>query len=74
MELYYPMFPSVEYEPPVRPESTVFLPQHPLKMLKEGNFNYVPYIQGVNEDEGAYQGGCKLIYNSVYRLMLFKIT
>lgn len=51
------MFPAPEYEPPVRPESTVFLPDHPMKMLKEGNFNYVPYIQGVVEDEGAYQGG-----------------
>jgi len=32
--------------------TTVFLPKSPLILLKEGIFNQVPWIVGVNEQEG----------------------
>ncbi|CAG7725730.1 unnamed protein product [Allacma fusca] len=54
VELVHPLFPAIEWIPPRK--SKIFLPDHPRRMLAEGNFNYVPYMTGVCEDEGAFQG------------------
>ncbi|CAG7725727.1 unnamed protein product [Allacma fusca] len=55
VEFLYPMFPAVETVS--TKNSRNFLPKHPREMLKGGYFSHVPLIIGVNEDEGALQGG-----------------
>ncbi|ODM98842.1 Venom carboxylesterase-6 [Orchesella cincta] len=46
-----PFAPSIEDSRKVL--GTVFLPDHPISMLESGNFNRVPWITGVNDQEGA---------------------
>ena len=31
-----------------------FVPKHPRDLIKEGLFNDVPFISGLNENEGAF--------------------
>lgn len=49
-----PFAPSIEDSKKVAGDlGTVFLPDHPLVMWESGNFNKVPWITGVNDQEGS---------------------
>lgn len=40
-----------------------FLPDHPHKLILDGNFNKVPTIIGVNSDEGVLFATGKILLN-----------
>jgi hypothetical protein len=49
-----PFAPSVENsEDSASTPDSIFLPDEPEKMLATGRFNRVPWISGVNSNEGA---------------------
>ncbi len=57
-----PFAPSIEDSKKVAGDlGTVFLPDHPLVMWESGNFNRVPWITGVNDQEGStlYSAGIR---------------
>jgi len=40
----------------VDPESSMpFLPAEPIDLMKQGNFQHVPWIVGLTDDEGAFK-------------------
>ncbi|KAB0797793.1 hypothetical protein PPYR_08786 [Photinus pyralis] len=46
--------PIISFTPVVEPiQNGAFLPVHPLSVLKQGNYAPVPWISGVNSEEGA---------------------
>lgn len=61
-----PFAPSIEESR--KASGDIFLPDHPLVMWESGNYNRVPWMTGVNSQEGA------TLYSSSENLYIFYIT
>ena len=48
--------PVTAFSPRVDPESSMaFMPAEPIDLMKQGNFQHVPWIVGITDDEGAFK-------------------
>jgi carboxylesterase type B len=48
--------PLTSFSPRVDPESSMpFMPVEPIDLMKEGNFQHVPWIVGLTDEEGAFK-------------------
>ncbi len=48
--------PITAFSPRVDPESSMpFMPHEPIDLMKQGNFQHVPWIVGLTDDEGAFK-------------------
>ena len=55
-------FPDKDFGPRIDTErSNPFFPAHPIEILEKGEYNHVPLIAGVTENEGLVYLGSKLI-------------
>jgi len=55
--------PLTAWSPRVDPESKLsFMPQEPIDLMTQGNFQHVPWIAGLTNDEGAMRYGWKSHY------------
>lgn len=65
-DLITPFAPSIE--DPRKSPGDVFLPDHPLVMLESGNYNRVPWLTGVNSQEGAtlYSASMERVIDGIF--------
>ncbi|CAL8080996.1 unnamed protein product [Orchesella dallaii] len=55
--------PSIEQvDEKTKAKGTVFLPNSPTKLYKSGQFNHVPWIAGLNSEEGCFRSPLVLTY------------
>lgn len=48
--------PVTAFSPRVDPESKLpFMPEEPVDLMKRGNFQHIPWIVGLTDDEGAFK-------------------
>ena len=48
--------PITAFSPRVDPESAMpFMPVEPIDLMKQGNFQHIPWIVGITDDEGAFK-------------------